>query len=82
MVERCLCNNDLSPVGLEHVDFFLTHFVRNGEDAAIPTYGGGHRKSQSGVAGRAFDNRAARFKQSSFLSLLDHIDRHPVFYRA
>ena len=45
VVQFCGCDNDFCAIGLEHVDLFLTHFVRYRNNAAIAFRGGRHRKT-------------------------------------
>src|SRR5258708_35592789 len=52
-------DNDFGAEGLEKIDVFLGLVVRGGVDALVATHGAVHGKSHAGIAGGAFDNRAA-----------------------
>ena len=66
---------------LQRVDFLLRLLVGGGEDAAVALDDGGDGEAHAGIAGGAFDDRAAGLEQARLLGVLDHLDRHPVLDR-
>src|SRR5258708_3192742 len=75
-------DNDFGAQGLEKIDFFLGLFVRGGEDALVAAHGGNQGKSHAGIAGGAFDNRAARFEEAFLFGVVNHGDADAVLHRA
>ena len=82
MIKVSRCDDHLGPIGLQHVNFFLAHLVRDREDATVSTDRCSHRQPKPGIARGALDNGAARFEQARLLSPLYHVDRHSIFNRA
>ena len=66
---------------LQRVDLFLRLLVGRREDALVALHHRGDRQPHPGVAGRAFDDRAAGLEQPRPLGILDHPDGHAVLDR-
>ncbi len=66
---------------LQRVDLLLRLLVGRREDALVALDDGGHGEAHAGVAGGAFDDRAARLQLAGALGVLDHLDRHAVLDR-
>ena len=67
-----------APRARKRIDLFLAHFVRHRKDALIAFDRGRQRESHSGVTGRAFDNRAARFDLPRFFGGFEHRDSDTI----
>ena len=67
----------------QQIDFFARLLVGNGENDFVAAHRRHQRKSHAGIAGRAFNDRAARLEQTlsfSASSIID--DGNAVFHRA
>ena len=62
------------------VNLFVTHFIGNGDDAAVPLYGGNHRQRSAGVPGRIFHDGPAGLQQPFAFRIFNNEFRHAVFY--
>ena len=71
-------HNDLGTVGLQHINLFLTHLVRDGEDTAVAPNRRRHRQSKPGIARGALNYGAAWLQQARFLGPFHHVDGHAV----
>ena len=74
-------DDDLGAECLERVDLFLRLLVGRREDALVALDDRGDGEPHAGVAGRAFDDRAAGLEQTGAFGVLDHPHGHAVFDR-
>ena len=58
--------------GFEQIDFFARLFVGDGEDDFVAAHAGDERQAQAGVAGSAFDDRAAGLEFAGAFGFFDH----------
>src|SRR6185369_16120362 len=65
----------------ERVDLLLGLLVGRGEDALVAFHDRSDGEAHAGIAGGAFDDRAAGFEQTGFLRVLDHLHRHAILDR-
>ena len=65
----------------QRIDLFLRLLIGRREDALVALDDRRDREAHAGVAGGAFDDRAARPQLAGLLGVLDHLDRHPVLDR-
>ncbi len=66
---------------LQRVLLFLALRFRNDDDGAIAERLGDHRQPDAGIAGRAFDDDAARLQQSLLLGVADDVERGAILDR-
>ena len=71
-------DNHFGAEGLEQVHFFLGLLVGDGEDHLVAAHGRDQRQAQAGIAGSAFDDRAAGLEQALALGFVDHGDADAV----
>ncbi len=65
----------------QRIDLFLRLLVGRREDALVALDDGRDREAHAGVAGGAFDDRAAGLQLAGLLGVLDHLHRHAVLDR-
>ena len=74
-------DNHFGAESLEQVHFFLRLLVRDSEDHLVAAHRRHQRQPQSGIARRAFDDRAAGLEQSFALGFIDHGNADAVLHR-
>src|ERR1700751_4613421 len=67
--------------GPQHVFLFLALRIGNDDESAIAARVGDERQPDSGIAGGALDDEAARSDIAAFFSLHNHLARRSVFHR-
>ena len=71
-----------APKRLEQIDFLARLLVGDGEDHFVAAHRGDEREAHAGIAGSAFDDRAAGLEQAFALGFVDHPDADAVLHRA
>ena len=74
-------DDDLGAERPQRVGLLRRLLVGRREDAAVALDHRGDRQPHAGIAGRAFDDRAAGLERAALLGVLDHLHRHAVLDR-
>src|SRR3989442_2797009 len=71
-------DDDFGAKSLEEIDFFLGLLVGGGENTLVTAHRRDQCQAHAGVAGSAFDDRAAWFEQAFLFGIVDHADADAI----
>ena len=74
--------DELRAIGLHDLAALDAHGLRHDDDDAVASGRGDGRQTDAGVAGGGLDDDGVRLEHAALLRVLDHGQRHTVFYGA